>query len=67
MGNVRPTYIKKISRELVEKYGDRFSSNFEENKKALEKMTNINSKAVRNRIAGYITKCWIRNENRKSD
>jgi len=55
MGKVRPVFIKKVSKELVEKYPDVFLNNFEENKKNLQKYTVIQSKLVRNRIAGYIT------------
>ncbi|MCF2138978.1 MAG: 30S ribosomal protein S17e [Candidatus Lokiarchaeota archaeon] len=55
MGKVRPVFIKKVSKELVEKYPDVFSVDFEENKKLLQKYTVIQSKLVRNRVAGYLT------------
>lgn len=55
MGKVRPVFIKKVSKELIEKYPDAFSADFEENKKNLQKYTVIQSKLVRNRIAGYLT------------
>ena len=55
MGKVRPVFIKKVSKELVEKYPSVFSKDFEENKRLLHDYTIINSKLVRNRIAGYIT------------
>jgi len=54
MGKVRPDYIKRICRELLQKYPEAFTPNFEENKKVLPKYVNIQSKRVRNRIAGYI-------------
>jgi small subunit ribosomal protein S17e len=55
MGKVRPVFIKKVSKELVAKYPSVFSKDFEKNKSLLHDYTIINSKLVRNRIAGYIT------------
>jgi small subunit ribosomal protein S17e len=58
--------IKRISTELLEKYPDRFSVDFEENKKAIKEIAVVRSKILRNRIAGYITsylhKSSIQNE-----
>jgi small subunit ribosomal protein S17e len=55
MGRVRPVFIKKISHELMKKYSDLFSTDFESNKKLLDEFVIIHSRLVRNRIAGYIT------------
>jgi small subunit ribosomal protein S17e len=55
MGKVRPIFIKKNSKELIEKYPNAFTKDFEKNKKTLNIYTEIQSKLVRNRIAGYIT------------
>ncbi|MBN2154953.1 MAG: 30S ribosomal protein S17e [Candidatus Lokiarchaeota archaeon] len=55
MGRVRPVFIKKISHELMKKYSDLFSNDFENNKKLLDEFVIIQSRVVRNRIAGYIT------------
>jgi small subunit ribosomal protein S17e len=58
--------IKRISTELLEKYPDRFSVDFEENKKIIKEIAVVRSKILRNRIAGYITsylhKASIQNE-----
>ncbi len=56
MGKVRPLFIKKISRELIEEYPNVFSVEFEKNKDLLGKYVEIPSKSVRNRVAGYLTK-----------
>ncbi len=56
MGTVKPAYIKNIAIELLKKYPDVFTGNFDENKKLVEELTNIRSKIVRNRVAGYITR-----------
>ncbi len=53
---IKPSYIKSIGNELVAKQRTNFSNNFEENKQQLEKSAVIESKRVRNRIAGYITR-----------
>jgi small subunit ribosomal protein S17e len=55
MGKVRPLYIKKVSKELVSKYPSIFSTSFEENKIQVSNYAVIQSKLVRNRIAGYIS------------
>ena len=55
MGNIRPTYIKRVAIELVERFPDRFADDFEHNKKAVSELADIQGKAMRNRIAGYVT------------
>ena len=54
MGKVRTILIKNVSKELINKYPDVFSTNFEENKKLLDKYLEVDSKHLRNRISGYI-------------
>ena len=54
MGKVRTVLIKKISKDLINKYPDVFTVDFETNKKLLDKYTEIDSKHLRNRISGYI-------------
>jgi small subunit ribosomal protein S17e len=56
LGNVRPENIKRIARELVQRFPDRFTTNFENNKKLVEEFTNLSSTKLRNRIAGYVTR-----------
>lgn len=55
MGKVRPAYIKRVGRALMEQYPDRFSDDFEHNKQIVGQLVEGASKRVRNRIAGYIT------------
>ncbi len=54
MGTVKPTYIKKLAKQLLKEVQE-FTEDFDVNKKIVEKYTNIESKGVRNRVAGYIT------------
>jgi len=56
MGNIRQTNIKSIALRLIEKYGDVFTKDFEENKVLVSKYTTIESKVIRNRVAGYVTR-----------
>ena len=56
MGNVRPERVKRIARELLKRYPDKFTTDFENNKKLLASFTNISSLKLRNRIAGYVTR-----------
>ena len=62
MGKVRPLFIKRIARNLVRKYGERFKPDFEHNKRVVEELLELPSKRVRNRIAGYVTRLLRREE-----
>ena len=52
---IKPAYVKKTATMLMERYPDAFSTEFEHNKDVVDEVTNIESKSVRNRIAGYVT------------
>ena len=54
MGAIKPTYIKSLGKQLLKEVPE-FTDDFDVNKKIVEEYTNIKSKGVRNRIAGYIT------------
>ncbi|KAA0014911.1 MAG: 30S ribosomal protein S17e [Thermoplasmata archaeon] len=56
MGNVKPAYIKRLALELLEKFPDEFSKDFEKNKVLVTKLSTISTKNIRNRVAGYITR-----------
>lgn len=53
---IKPTYIKSLSEELLLKHGDKFSKDFDENKLMVSEVAIIDSKRVRNRVAGSITR-----------
>ncbi|WEU40942.1 MAG: 30S ribosomal protein S17e [Candidatus Odinarchaeum yellowstonii] len=65
MGRVRPSSIKNLVWELVELYADKFTDDFEKNKKVVDEISEVKSKSVRNKIAGYITHI-VQIEKRKS-
>ena len=56
MGRIKGVAIKTMGRELIEEFGERFSEDFENNKKALGEIKKIQSKRTRNILAGYIAK-----------
>jgi small subunit ribosomal protein S17e len=56
MGNVRTSFVKRTSRELIETHSGVFTRNFEENKKLVSEKSTVSTKHLRNKIAGYITR-----------
>ena len=59
MGNIRSQKIKRTAKELVAKYHQHLSTDFEKNKILVNKLTNVMSKRMRNRIAGYVTTIMV--------
>ena len=55
MGNIRPTYIKRVAIELVKTYNKEFTDDFEYNKKMVGLLTDVQIESLRNKIAGYVT------------
>ena len=56
MGRIRTTWIKTFSKELIEKYPQKVSEKFEDNKKFLKEVGLLEDKVVRNKVAGYSAK-----------
>ena len=56
MGNIRQTNIKRTTFRLLEEHGEVFTKDFETNKTLVTKYTTIESKVIRNRVAGYVTR-----------
>ena len=54
MGRIKPTLVKRTSRNLLSQSSDSFGKTFEENKKSLG--NTLPSKKMRNKIAGYIAR-----------
>ena len=55
MGRVRTKTVKKASRVVIEKYYPRLTLDFQVNKKILDEVSIIQSKRLRNKIAGFTT------------
>ncbi len=56
MGNIRPTYIKRVAIELVKRYPEKFTDDYQHNKKMVAEMTDVTTVQMRNKIAGYVTR-----------
>ncbi len=57
MGRIKQTYLKRIAEKLLKDYPEIFTSfEFQDNKKKVGHYTDITSKSIRNKIAGYITR-----------
>ncbi|MHC3129186.1 MAG: 30S ribosomal protein S17e [Candidatus Bathyarchaeota archaeon] len=50
---MRTEQVKRIARELLDKYPNKFTADFENNKQFVTEFTNISSTKLRNRVAGY--------------
>ena len=48
--------IKKLAREFLDKYPDKFTADYEANKKLVAELADIPSKKLKNQIAGYISR-----------
>ncbi|MCU0851211.1 MAG: 30S ribosomal protein S17e [Candidatus Thermoplasmatota archaeon] len=59
MGNIRQTHIKNVAIDLVKKYPEQFTGDFQSNKEKVDALVIVSSKLLRNRIAGYITRYVI--------
>lgn len=53
---VDPEDVMTIGDDLVDRYPDAFTEDFEDNKRQVERLAEVRSRHVRNRVAGYITR-----------
>ncbi len=56
MGRIKTTLIKRNVHELIQMYPEKFSNDFNENKKLVTETTELYSKKLRNVMAGYLTR-----------
>ncbi|MGA9388690.1 MAG: 30S ribosomal protein S17e [Candidatus Bathyarchaeia archaeon] len=59
---MRTDQIKRTAKELIRRFPDKFSSNFEENKLLVSKLLEGPTTKIRNQIAGYIASLLSREE-----
>ncbi len=62
MGNIRPSFIKIRAIRLCVEYRDQFNADFDHNKALVEEYTDVDSKRMRNWIAGYVTRYMQRRQ-----
>ncbi|HIJ11137.1 TPA: 30S ribosomal protein S17e [Candidatus Woesearchaeota archaeon] len=56
MGRIKTTLVKRSAEEFLSRYPDAFKNKFDENKTKLNELGQIESKKLRNKIAGYLTR-----------
>lgn len=59
MGKVRTDTVKRVSRELLRRFPERFAGDWESDKQAVNDLVTTQSKRLRNRIAGYVTRLKV--------
>jgi small subunit ribosomal protein S17e len=64
LGNVRTEQIKRTAKELIKRFPDKFSKDFENNKHLVNSLVQGGTPKVLNQIAGYITR-FVANEQRQ--
>lgn len=57
---VKTDSIKDVGKEIFRKYNHGVSTDFNQNKELVNKVTNIQSKGVRNQVAGYLVSLKVR-------
>merc|ERR1712147_543292 len=55
MGRVRTKTVKRASRAIIEKYYGKLTKDFHFNKRIIDDVAVVQSKRLRNKIAGYTT------------
>jgi len=56
VGRIKTKPVKRRTEEIMERYGDKFKTDFTENKGILGPLIETKSKKIKNTIAGYITR-----------
>jgi small subunit ribosomal protein S17e len=62
MGKVKTEQIKRLAKELMTKFPDKFSTSFDDNKHMVSELTINITTRVRNQTAGYITRTCTLNQ-----
>jgi small subunit ribosomal protein S17e len=66
MGRIKQTYLKRVAEKLLKEYPHVFTKGeFDDNKRKVASHTDITSKSIRNKIAGYLTKKIKQNAKKK--
>lgn len=67
MGKVKTEQIKRLSKGLLTRFPDKFTTNFDDNKRMVDQLTQGTTTRIRNKTAGYITRTVVLNENQHID
>lgn len=55
MGRIKTSFVKHVAKDLVERYPEKFSTDYDQNKKVLSEVMIFESKRMRNIVAGYLS------------
>jgi len=61
MGRIKTQLVKRKTYELLRKFRDKFTADFETNKQRVNELIPDSSKKLRNIIAGYLTRLIKKN------
>lgn len=56
MGRIKTQVIKRLTTEIMDRYEDKLTNDFEKNKGVIRSLTGLSSKKLRNVVAGYIAR-----------
>jgi small subunit ribosomal protein S17e len=56
MGRIKTKLVKRKTFDIMEAHGDKFTTDYEQNKERVEQYADIPSRKMRNLIAGYVTR-----------
>jgi len=62
LGKVKTEQIKRIAKELMDRFPEKFTNSFDDNKHQVDALTQGTTTRVRNQIAGYITSSYVAEE-----
>jgi small subunit ribosomal protein S17e len=62
MGKVKTEQIKHLAKELIARFPEKFSTNFDDNKHMVNALAQGATTRVRNQVAGYITRTYTLNQ-----
>ena len=62
MGKVKTEQVKRLAKELISRFPEKFSTTFEDNKRSVSELTLGATTRIRNQVAGYITRTCTLNQ-----
>ena len=56
MGRITQTRVQRLGMTLIQTYPKKFNANFDNNKKSVNTLAEVQTKKLRNQLAGFITR-----------
>ncbi|MCW4006544.1 MAG: 30S ribosomal protein S17e [Candidatus Bathyarchaeota archaeon] len=67
MGKVKTEQVKRLGKALMARYPEKFGVTFDDNKHAVDQLTQGTTTRIRNKVAGYITRTLALSQDVQSD